>query len=118
MCASFRGAVSNFKGAVADFLQPCRYINRQAYARAPTHSLAGSRAKRRGFCARAQAPKQGIAGALHELGSTQQEQAAQQQGIAVRPGKQAQPAADLPPPPPRPAQVAPQHPAMQAGLGF
>lgn len=64
----------------------------------------------RGLC-RAQAPKQGIAGALFELGSTQQEQAAQQglsqQGIAPRAGMQAQPVAALPPPPPRPAQVPP-----------
>ena len=59
------------------------------------------------FCA--QAPKQGIAGALFELGSTQQEQAVQQQGIAARPGKQAQVGPALPPPPPlRPTQVAPR----------
>lgn len=54
----------------------------------------------------AQAPKEGIAGALFELGSTQQEQAAQQQQeMAARAGRQAQPATALPPPPPRPAQV-------------
>ena len=62
----------------------------------------------------AQAPKQGIAGALHELGSTQQELAAQhqqqqqQKGLAARATRPAQPETALPPPPPRPAPVRQQ----------
>ena len=62
---------------------------------------------------RVQAPKQGIAGALFELGSTQQEVAHQQQqeqkrqqSIAARSGSQGLALGALPPPPPRPAQVS------------